>query len=308
MKYHESKDNILATQPLREVCNYQHHSGMASRLTYSRSGSTLATCGGTHVELYRENRITESVETDSQVRSIRFTADSQTLIGGCTGGVVVWDVADGNRRHEIKGSPVLSVDVSNDSKLFASGSSDKLVRLFNTSSGKLAKSFGESAAEKGVVPVHTVSFCPTPTPAHIAASDSIVRIWDIESNGEPISKFGSQVTTGCYSNDSRVIATGDSNGNVSAFDIRSASKEAAIKFDIHAGSYVKSVAYTPCNRWILSGTNDGNLAFCDLRLGLPVMLIDVGILPIESVAHNPAMRTFTAAISNGITKVWSYSN
>lgn len=307
VKYHESNDNLLAAQPLKQDREYKHNSGTASAVAYSRCGSVLATCGGTHVELYRENLTTTSVETDSQLRSIRFTADGQTLIGGGTSGVVVWDVMTGNRRHQIAGSPALTVDVSADSQIFASGSTDKIVRVFNAGSGKLVKTLGDSDDTKnGTIPIHTVSFCPSPSPSRLAAADSVVRVWDVEAGG-PLAKFGNLVTTCCYSNDARAIVTGDSRGSVCAFDARSPDRS-VVQFGAHPGSNVKSVAYAPCNRWILSVGDDGNLVFSDLRLGLPVMQIDAAMLPLESVAHSPVKRMFAAAVSDGTTKVWSYAN
>ncbi len=298
MKYHDSNPNELAQAPLHARHTLEHAAGAVTALAYSYCGATLAACGGTAVELYQNGVRVARLAADTALRDVAFAPDGSALVTGGDAAVDVWDVATRARRAHQPGAGAHSVAVSPEGSVFASGSDDKIVHVWNLAAARLVKTLGDHRDSRTV---HALQF--DKTGARLAAGDDTVVLWDVEA-GRRLATFGSGVSALRYSCDSRAVVTGATDGAVSAWDVRIPDPPAT-RFAVHRGR-VCGVAYAPCSRWVLSVAHDGKVVFTDLRMGVATLQLDVAAEPLVSVVHNPFSRDFAAAARNGRVGVWSY--
>jgi RNA polymerase sigma factor (sigma-70 family) len=105
------------------------------------------------------------------IRSLAFTADGKTLIGGGGGIVHLWDVSSGEERPPAKGNDtvVWALAVSPDGKTLAYGGTD--VHLWDIS----------RAHEVGTLPGHHWSFAFSPDGQRLAGGSGVnfVNLWDV---------------------------------------------------------------------------------------------------------------------------------
>jgi RNA polymerase sigma factor (sigma-70 family) len=164
--------------------------------TFSPDGRLLATCGGNWViRLYEfsSGRVLREFKTDSPASSLAFSPDGKMLASGHKGVpkrpdseretvnmVCLWNVGSGTevRRLPSKG-PVSSVCFSPDGKLVASGGFDRIVRIWQTKSGR---SVHEYAGHIGGI--NKVEFSPDGRSLISASYDGTALIWRVDGAGK----------------------------------------------------------------------------------------------------------------------------
>ena len=118
------------------------------------------------------------------VRALAFSADGTRLAaaGGASGGageVRIWDLQQTPARviATIQGhkDAILSVAFSPDGSTIATGSYDKLVKLWDAATGKELRTFKEHSDA-----VYSVAFLPGGTQLVSGAGDRTLKIWDVQ--------------------------------------------------------------------------------------------------------------------------------
>ncbi len=119
--------------------------------------------------------------TDAWVRSLAFTTDGSKLFtGGYDGRLIAWDVNAEKPEplHTIEAHKgwIRAIDVSPDGTLLASVGNDLIVRLWNTSDGKLVREMKGHESH-----VYNVRFHPSGQ--HLATGDLMCHLihWDVAS-------------------------------------------------------------------------------------------------------------------------------
>lgn len=128
--------------------------------------------------------------------------ESVAVSGGKDSRVIVWDVATGTRKHSFKASDewkykknpssapghignILTVAVSDDGQLAASGGLDGLVRIWDLRSSKLVESLrGHRGAVNGL------SFRSGTRQLYSASADRTVKVWDLNDMAYVETLFG----------------------------------------------------------------------------------------------------------------------
>ncbi len=114
---------------------------------------------------------------DKTIKSLAFSHDGKTLAGGGGGFIYLWNVENGELIHQIEDNQygvMNSLDFSPDDSMLVSGSSDNIVRIWDTKSAKLLKELtGHSSQIFGV--------CFSPDGENIAsgANEGTIRIWGL---------------------------------------------------------------------------------------------------------------------------------
>ena len=112
----------------------------------------------------------------SSVFSVSFSSDSKILASGSGDKTIrLWDVATGEPLGEFKGPLDTSSNVSPDGKTLVSGSWDTIVYLRDAVTGEQLRVFKGHTA-----PVFSVSFSPDGKTLASGSGDGTVCLWDVE--------------------------------------------------------------------------------------------------------------------------------
>jgi WD40 repeat protein len=215
----DSTVRLWNLETAKEVRQFQGHKGEVHCLALSADGRLLLTASADY-GADRDNSIRLwNAETGQELRrmagpihytrDLLFAADAQTAYGCGTGlgGIMQWNLADGNAIHRFKSfkTPPICLALSPDGKTLAAGHAadaqlkgawhdeeNCLVRLWDLNSKSL---IGELPGHSG--PIADVAFTPdgrhlltTSDGQHDAAgrfvpsSDQTVRLWDLATNRE----------------------------------------------------------------------------------------------------------------------------
>lgn len=159
-------------------------------------------------------------------------------------------------------APVKSVDFSCDSKLIATGSDDKTVKLINVADRRLlANLLGHSNWVK------CVRFSQDSRLLASTADDKSVRLWDVNKgvlNYSLLNIHNGVVNAVRFHPDNSLIATACFDKKIRLFDIRS--KRLVQVYDQHKKN-VTSVAFHPSGFYMASSSFDETVKIFDLRNG-----------------------------------------
>lgn len=178
----------------------------------------------------------------SSVRLIAFSPDGKRLASASSDATVrVWDVATGRTvlklgdRKDKNGkviertgheSTVRGVAFSPDGKLLASCSSDRTIKLWLLTSGKLLKTLTGHRSS-----VRSVAFTPDGQTLVSGSLDNTVRMWDVQSGAERVSLTGhtSSVKSVDMSADGRFFVSGGNDNTVRIWDAGSTKLVATLR-------------------------------------------------------------------------------
>ncbi|GAB7344851.1 hypothetical protein MBLNU457_3300t3 [Dothideomycetes sp. NU457] len=187
--------------PLEQTLDGAHKLGI-HHICVSRDGKTAATAGfGGEVKIWiygedgqwqSKGRVVDDVKA-GEIWAIALSDDGKYLAGTTYDGRVnVWDTdsltssdstASKIREYETKGSYGMSIDLSADGELTASGHANGSIHLFNNSTGRLAHSL------QGLIkPVRTVAFSPASKFLAAAGDAKLIALYDVK-NGEQVANL-----------------------------------------------------------------------------------------------------------------------
>lgn len=153
---------------------------------------------------------------------------------------------------------ILSVTISPDGNLVASGSKDKSINIFDT------KSFKVLATLKGHEgSINSLKFSPDGRFLLSGSEDNTMKLWDLEKNIDLLtfSAHAKSVNSVAFSPDSKFIASGGDDNLVYVWDIYNSGKPVSIlKGHMLA---VTSIEFTPDGRFLGSASKDGRFYIWD---------------------------------------------
>jgi WD40 repeat protein/serine/threonine protein kinase len=224
---------------------------------------------------------------------------SRLAVGGprADGNVRVYDMRSERLLHTLMGdNRVVSVAFSPDGRRLASAGSERIVRLWDTTTGQEVLSLRGHEGSIG-----RVLFSPDGQRLASASSDGRVRIWDAASfdeNADPrIRTLGGQddgeFNGVAFAPDGRRLASASSDKSIKLWDIQTG--EVVRAFHGHEEAAL-CVAFSPDGRHLLSGSMDRTVKLWDAQTGeqLPLAGCDRFELLVNSVTFSPDGRTFAA--------------
>lgn len=221
------------------------HGGRVFSVAYSPDGKFLASgsgdTGDTNVKIW-------DLQGDPKpaVRTLPFTRTDEMKTAPAGG-----QVPSNNYIRALAFSP--------DGKLLATGSADKLIRLWQVQ-GTSSSPDLTLAGHTGIV--YTVAFSPDGKLLASGSNDMTVRLWSLPDGkpfGKPLSDQTASITGVAFSPDGRVLASGSSDGTVNVWRLDDGSKLADLK---EPSDKTTSVAFAPDGSVLVSGSgaaNDGKI-------------------------------------------------
>ncbi len=171
---------------------------------------------------------------DGDVNCVIWSPDRQWLASGADdGNIRLWNVAKDNQATVLGDhtSYVCSISFSHDNKLLASKSRDTTIRIWDCNTWRTVATFGEPFADL----LAGIAFHPSaPVLATLGEADSVIRIWDLDTDTLIGSEPGKKST---YYTTAKIVLVGDTGVGKSTLGWRIAYDEFKVQPSTHGQQF-----------------------------------------------------------------------
>ncbi|KAI5803132.1 WD40-repeat-containing domain protein [Geopyxis carbonaria] len=264
------------------VHTLDHHSVVCC-VRFSQDGKYVATGCNRSAQIFDvatgqkvSTLLDESVdrEGDLYIRSVCFSPDGRFLATGAEDKQIrVWDIQNRVIRHTFHGheQDIYSLDFARNGRHIASGSGDRTVRVWDIENGQNVLTL---SIEDGVT---TVAISPDGKLVAAGSLDKSVRVWDAHTGYlierlEGADGHRDSVYSVAFSPNGKDLVSGSLDKTIKMWELHTprgvpsitgTTRGKCIKtFEGHK-DFVLSVALTPDNKWVLSGSKDRGVQFWD---------------------------------------------
>ena len=306
----------LSADAVGQVLQISTDDTHANRIAYSPDGQFLASGGMdclVHIWHTRSGKEAQTLEGHRNwIRDLAFSPDGKFLFSS-SGGIEVndqitpgddhtirlWSLADGNEVKCFEGhtKSVISIAISADGKLMASGSEDATVRIWNVEKGEESSRFVFGNGFPSAV-----AFSRKAEYLLVADSNGTVRFWDFRSGTEvgKIEAHGGRIWEICVSPNNQLIITGGADKFAKLWTNRTKVVRSLCLHD----DAVKAVAFSPDSSCFLTGSEDGTVRLWDSANGEEIHRFTGHIGGLWSVAFSPDGLHAASASNDRSIRFW----
>jgi WD40 repeat protein/tRNA A-37 threonylcarbamoyl transferase component Bud32 len=193
---------------------------------------------------------------------------------------------------------VNSVAFSPGSKLLASGSDDKTIKLWDLATGTLRSTFGGD-----MTVVWTVAFSPDGKLLASGSSDQTIRLWDLATGTLHSTLKGHLyvVWTVAFSPDGKRLASGSKDKTIKLWDSTTGALLDTLEGDMEE---IWSVAFSPDGKMLASGSSDWTIRLWDLATRTLHSTLEGHLNRVWTVAFSPDGRQLASGSDDNTIKLW----
>ncbi|KIJ51659.1 hypothetical protein M422DRAFT_243977 [Sphaerobolus stellatus SS14] len=195
---------------------------------------------------------------------------------------------------------VHSVAFSPDGQYIVSGSSDKTIQIWDSSTGKLVGEPLRGHSDS----VTCVAYSPDGESIVSGSYDKTIRIWNVtRQSGDILMEHHSGILSLTYSPDGKYIASGGYDFTIHIWDT-STGQEVGDYQEEHDGE-ICSVAYSPDGKCIVSGSADNTIRMWNISTGQPVgNSWERHVDWVRSVAYSPDGKYIVSGSNDRKIYIW----
>ncbi|CAE6402575.1 unnamed protein product [Rhizoctonia solani] len=282
---------------------------------------------------------------DLYIRSVCFSPDGKYLATGAEDKQIrIWDIAKKRIQKYFEGhtQEIYSLDFSRDGRLIVSGSGDKTARIWDMETGacKVLQIIEPDVVDAGVT---SVAISPDGRLVAAGSLDTIVRIWETHTGNlvERLRGHQDSVYSVAFTPDGRGLVSGSLDKSLKYWDLRGLLQNPRMSNPLPQGGnvpsnspnfpggagrkeggekgsicttgflghkdYVLSVAVSPDNQWIVSGSKDRGVQFWDPRTATQQLMLQGHKNSVISIDLSPAGGLLATGSGDWQARVWSYA-
>lgn len=255
------------------------HQAAITALAFAPTGELVSSAGDTALAWnlkpeWKLERTIGSEEAGSpltdRVNALAFSPDGKTLATGSGepsrgGEIKLWSVADGKLVREfakVHSDAVFSLEFSPDGQSLASGAADKMARIIDLASGKVARSL-----EGHTHHILGVSWSADGRTLATAGADGVVKVWDFTTGERKknLDGYDKEVTAVHFVAASTNVVTSSGDNKVRL--VGTDGKEVRVFPEV--GDYMQSVAVSADGKGVIAGGQDSVLRVWSADDGKP---------------------------------------
>ncbi|OAQ32542.1 WD40 repeat-like protein [Linnemannia elongata AG-77] len=184
-------------------------------------------------------------------------------------------------------------------KFIVSSSRDRVVRLWDSSSGQLISRLSGHNSR-----ITTCTFSPDGLQIASGDVDGIIRLWEVNTNrsSSTTQKRAAGVRTVAYSHEGLFIISDHDDSTIQRWD---SSTGTSGSIPLPSAPDVYSVALSPNGHWFASGCEDGNIRLLNVRTDVVErILLGSSYCQVVDMSFSRCGRWLVSYANGGVTRLW----
>ncbi len=283
------------------------HTDNVNSVAFSADGQILASGSHDGTVILWDPLTGKKIKTltghNDSVYSVAFNSDGLLASASLDGTIILWDSITGEKYRILQHSGVRCVAFSPDGQILASGSQFRTVKLWHMYTSVQLQQI--SNHEKDVT---SVAFSLDGMLLASVSYDSTVRLWDLRKQklAKTLESPSIYVYSVTFISDIQ-LAVGLQDGAIKLWNF---TKETGIGVKVLRGhqSHVRSVAFSPKNQLLASGSRDGIIKLWYPKTGAELVTLEEHRGPVNSVAFSPDGSLLASGSDDGTIKLWQVNS